>query len=192
MGGFQLMSGIGNNKPMGVNDRNRGMVDSISSSIEHHVNHHDGLAFNALFSQAPTANDDCIFYLENTSDIDLTVEGVKLSVSAACEIYFKIGASGTRNGATVVVPGNCNGGSGNKADGNFEQGADLDGAPATLNGGYEIERFVFRAATDSESKNFEQDVILPKNTTLTMWCSAAGVTSTVTLPFNYHEAGEAG
>lgn len=181
-----IVGGTGNNLPAGVSGDNRLLVDSVAASVEHHVNHHDQRAYNVLFSQSPTANDDCILYIENSDPLELIIEGITISVDAACEVYFKIKDKGARNSPTPLTPTNSNAGSGNTADGVFEKGADLDGGAATLAEGVEVVRYVFRAAIDSRHINFEQDIILPKNATFTMWCSVAAATITAMLPFNYH------
>ena len=190
--GLILEDGRGKGYSSGVTDENRLMVDSVTASIEHHINHHDGMAFNLLINQSPTAADDCIAYILNSSEDDLCVEGLTLGVTnctADDSIYFKIGDTGTRNSATSLTPVNLNAGSGHIATGTFEKGADLDGGSATLAGGTECERIVLAGVTDLVSKtfNFEQDIILPKNRSLTIWIggSASG-TYYLTLYMNYH------
>lgn len=182
-----IHDGTGSSRAATVNVENKLEVASVTSSIEHHINHSEERAFNVLFSQSPTANDDCIFHLENSDDIDLVMEGITISADAACEIYMKLGDIGTRNSPVTVTPVNCNGGSGKEAAGTFESGVDLDGGSATLGGGVIVEKFVLLAATSSEHHNFEQDIIIPKNKTFTIWCSLLSATVTCTLPFNYHD-----
>ena len=168
----------------GVTLGGRLQVLAVTATTEHHANE-EGQAYHLLFDQAPTAGDDCIIYIQNNDEQAMCIEGIWLSPSGATEIYFQLGDTGTRNAATDVVPTNCNAGSGNSADGTFEVGADLDGGAATLDEGTEVERYVFRAAANSTHFNFEQDVFLPKNSTLTIWSSAI-VTVNGTLVFNYH------
>ena len=182
-----INGGTGNGYAAKVNSSNMLLVSSVSSTVEHYINHINKRAYNIVIEQSPTANDDCIFYMENTSDDGLIIEGVMLSVDAACSVYLKLNDEGTRNSATDVTPVNLNAGSGNTAEGNFEYGADLDGGSATLTGGTIFEKYVFTAATNSDLRNFEQDVILPKNRTLTMWCSSSAATVNATIIFNYHE-----
>ena len=184
--GLTIEDGTGSGREAGVNSENRLSVDAVSFSGEHHANHHDKQAYNVQFSQAPTANDDCIYYMQNTSDTDMVVEGMYLATSAACEVYVKVDNSGTRNSATALTPTNLNRGSGNEADGVFEKGADLDGGAATLTSGIEIARGVFHAALSTSNFNFEQDIILPKNSTLTIWCDTAATTITALVDFNSH------
>jgi len=180
-----IEDGKGTGRKAAVSNDNFLKTRAVTVSIEHYINHHNGEAFNILFQQAPTAGDDCIFYMENSSDDDVVVEGLTLAVSGACEVYIQINDVGTRNAATDVVPSNLNASGSKLGDGEFEYGADLDGGAATLAGGYEIERYVFYAATNSSAFNFEQDVILQKNRTLTIWCDAI-VTVTGTVIYNQH------
>jgi hypothetical protein len=184
--GLQIEDGQGTGRQAGVNSDGYLKVAAVVATVEHHVNHHHGDSYTMSFSQAPTAGDDCILFIKNTSDVDMTIEGMYLSVSGACEVYAQINNSGTRNAASVNTPVNVNAGSGHTADGTFETGADLDGGAATLSAGDEVGRGVFRAATNTTWYNFNQDLILPKNKTLTLWVSAV-VTVTGMVEFNYHE-----
>lgn len=184
--GLQISDGKGSGHQVKVDSENRLSVASIESSVEHYINHKDGKAYNCLFEQAPTAGDDCILYLYNSSDFDMVIEGITTAVSQACELYFQLNDQGTRNAATELTPVNLNVGSGNKAEGTFEKGADLDGGAATLTGGIEFDRLKFTAATDSNHYNFEQDIIVPKGFTMTIWCDTAATNILGTIVFNYH------
>jgi hypothetical protein len=182
---MQIEDGAGSGTKAQVNIENRLAVTAISSSVEHHTNHHDGAAYHVLWSQVATAGDDCIFYMSNDAEEDITCEGISISVSGAAEIYIQSGDTGARNTATDLTPANCNFGSGRTAEGTFEQGADLDGGAATLAGGTEVERYVFRGQTNTAHINFPQDFIMPKGSTLTVWSSTTA-TVVCTLYFNYH------
>ena len=184
---MQFEDGKGRGHRCAVNEDNRALTEAVISTIEHFCNHAKSDAYQLPFEQSPTAGDDCIFYVSNDDQTkDMSVEGFVLSVDQACELYFQLNDKGTRNGATDIVPVNMNAGSGKSAIGTFEQGADLDGGAATLTGGTEFTRMIFRAATDSAYWNFEQDIILPRNATLTLWCSNAAATVNAAMIFNYH------
>jgi len=190
--GLQIEDGKGRGNSVSVNASNKLATEAVSSSVEHHVNHADGNAYAVPFSQSNTAAGDCIFYMKNTSDTDMIIEGITLGVHTATaddSIYFKLGDVGTRNSATDLTPVNLNRGSGKSATGEFEKGADLDGGSATLTGGEEFERIVIAGITDKVSANFNfvQDIILPKNKTFTIWVDGSGTgTWFVTVNFNYH------
>jgi len=178
----------GTGRIAGVNEENRIIVEAVSASVEHHVNHHDGAAFNALFAVNPDGADDCIFYLKNEDDKDLVIEGVWWQTSAAEEVYYQIGDTGTAvktNGADIT-PVNLNAGSGKTADAvcysNTADGAvDITG----LSGGSTFQKLWLTSAT-SEFFNMGQDVILPKNQTFTICCVGGDTLLRGTVVFNFH------
>lgn len=183
---MRIEGGTGNGYAAKVDSENRLFSDCITRSAERHANEDHGEAYHVLFSQSPTANDDCIFYMTNNSETrNLIVEGIWLYVSAASTVTIKLGDKGTRGSATTLTPVNCNAGSGNTADGTFEKGADLESG--TLTGGSTVEMYTFTAAATSKFFNFEQDIILPKNQTLTIYSSLSTATVTGTVVFNCHE-----
>ena len=170
---------------------NKLQVHAVIQTVERHTNAEHGDAYHCVFSQSPTAADDCLFYMVNSSDDnDIIIEGVWLGFINADgddpEVYFKVGDKGTRDNATALTPANCNAGSGKAADGTFEKGVDLDAG--TLTGGTEIERYVFANTQNHTTShfNFEQDIIIPKNETFTMWATDAQATYYVTIVFNFH------
>jgi hypothetical protein len=190
--GFRI-EGASNGVHANVTEDGRLKVNSIIVTEEHHANHVNNSAYNVTFSQSASAVDDCIFYMQNTDSTDMIVEGITLGFKNAgsvdAEIYVKLGNTGTRNSAVDVTPVNLNVGSGKTADGIFQYGPDLNGGVAELTDGSEIERFIFPNVQDLQTNhfNFQQDVILPKNTTLTIWVTDPDATFYVTLPFYYHK-----
>ena len=189
---MQIEDGTGRGFKVKISRENFLEVHAITQTVESHVNHVHGSSYHCVFNQSPTAGDDCFFYMVNNSDENhIIIEGVYIGVQGAtaddAEVYFKLGAKGTRGSATALTPVNCNTGSGRAADGTFEKGADLEGG-GTLTGGSEIERYVFAGVQDQVSKhfNFEQDIILVKNETLTIWATDAGATYYITVVFNFH------
>ena len=186
---MKITDGTGSGKAATVNEENQLRVAAVQVSEEQHANHHEGQAYNVMFDKSPTANDDCIFYMENNSDtLDIIVEGISLQIDGAGEVYLKLNAVGTRNAATALTPVNLNAKSGNAADGTFEHGVDLDGGAAGLSGGTETYRWVFAAANNSTDFNFEADIILGKANTITVWCSALARTIHGSLIFYFHRA----
>jgi len=184
-----LQGGTGNGYAAGVTSENMLTTLATTVSLERHTNQSEGRAFHCLFEQAVTAGDDCLFYMVNNADREIVIEGIDLYVSAACEVYVKLNAKGTRNSATALTPVNCNAGAGTVADGTFEKGADLDGGAAGLTGGSVVHRWKFTAAASSAHRNFEQDIILPKNATLTIWNDTTGANTMGTVVFNFHSEG---
>jgi len=186
------MSGIqieGHSKGLtaGVNDEGRLESDCVTTSFEQHTNIHESKSYYMGFEQSPTANDDCIGFIKNGSADDIIVSAILIQVSAACDVYIKLGDSGTRNAATDVTPVNGNAGSGNTASGDFEKGADLDGGAATMAGGSTVAIFRFVAATNSAVYTPPSSWILPKNTAMSIWCSSSAATVLANVLFFYHD-----
>jgi hypothetical protein len=182
--GFQIEDGRGKGKSLGITVENRAMTDAVECTIEHHVNHYHGLAFQMNLEQTPTGPDDCIVYMKNLDDVDMVVEEAIVYVSGACEIYVVGGDTGTPVGGNPVTPANCNLASGYTADGTFLSGNNITG----LSGGTELFRFKFTGTTPSTSVNFPQDIIIPKNQTLTIYCDTGSITLLCSIAFNYHDA----
>ncbi len=131
----------------------------------------------------------CIFYLKNLDNDDLVIEGIWIQTSAAEEIYFKIGDQGTaiKTEGADITPVNLNSGAGATADvlcySNTGDGAvDITG----LSNGATFQKFWFTAASDTKHLNFEQDVIITKNQTFTIYCVGGDTLLRGTLVFNFH------
>lgn len=189
-----IADGTGKGKLARVDDENYLRVHSVMETLAHHANDFHGDAYSVTFNQSPTAGDDCIFYMVNSdSNTDIIITGMWLgfinATAVDAEVYFKLGAKGTRNSATVLTPANLKSASGNAADGTFEKGADLDGGAATLTGGAEIERHVFADVQNQVSAyyDFKEDLVLAKNETFTIWATDAGATYYATVVFIFHQ-----
>lgn len=169
---MHIDDGTGKGTRVEINSENRMLTETISTTPEHHANRSHGLSFNAIFAVNPDGVDDCIFYLKNGDDIDLVIEGVWWQTSAAEEVYYKLGDTGTAvktNGADIT-PANLNAGSGKVADvtcySNTGDGAvDITG----ISGGTTIQKLWLTSAT-SNMFNCEQDLIITKNQTFSIYC----------------------
>jgi len=164
---------------------------AVTETNEHHVNQDEGNSYNALFAVNPDGADDVIFYLKNTDEKIMIIEGVWLQSSGAEEVYLKLGDTGTAvktNGADIT-PVNLNAGSGHTADclcySNTADGAvDITG----LTGGLTFQKIWMTAAADTKYFNFEQDLIIPKNQTFTIYCVGGDTNIRGTVCFLFHEA----
>ena len=176
-----------NGTVVNVNSEGRAMTTCITSSSEHHINHHEGEAYNALFAVNPDGADDVIFYLKNQSDEDLVIEGVWWQTSAAEEVYYKIGDTGTAaktSGAdiTPVTPNSRNKTADCLCYSNVSDGAvDITG----LSGGSTFQKLWLTSAT-SGFFNCEQDVIIQKNQAFTIYCVGGDTLLRGTVVFNFH------
>jgi len=157
-----------------VNNDNMLWTKAIIETMYQHVNSKHFEAYQLQFNKAATGNDDCVLYMKNNSDHDLIIHTLRLSISTADEIYFKIGDTGTPVGGTAIIPVNLNAGSAKVAEGVFQHGVDITG----LSGGTEVERIRTVSATYLGTTNwhYPAGIILPKNQTFTLWIATAATT----------------
>ena len=182
-----ITGGTGNGFALGVNSENRAVVEAISSTVEHHINHHGKAAYNVVFTAtSEAAVTRCFYYMKNDDDVDMCIEGLWLNIDKATTITVQLNNIGDPDSGTAITPAILNAGAVASASGTFEYGADLGNAGATLTGGVLSEQFVYTGARESHYVNFEQDIILPKNTVLMLWTSAATTLVNATVVFNYH------
>ena len=184
-----IKDGTGKAYLAAVDIDNRLKTSAVQSSVEHHINHDEGEAYNLLFEVTAGDADLTIVYMQNGNSTDIVVEGIYVYVSAACELELKRGASGTRNAAVTETPVNLNAGSNQSAAGVFESGADLAGGAATLDGN-EVTMFKYKFVGEMATKffNFDQDIILPPNQVMTLTCDTNACTVHGMIPFNYHNS----
>lgn len=181
--GLVLEGGTGKGYSAGVTADNRMMVDAISYTIEHYINHKTGQAYNVLFSATPTGAGDCFLYVKNQSENALSIEGVRLHLPASEYIDLKVGDIGTPVGGSNITPSNLNAGSGNIATGVFQNGNDITG----ISGGVIVERIYHLTSLGSEYYNFDQDIIIPKNGVFAAYCEAGTTALAGTLVINFHD-----
>jgi len=175
---------------MSVDSEGRAEVAAVVTSRESHANWVHGEAYSAPFACDPDGAADCFFYLKNQDDKDLIVEGLELTAAGADEIYVVIGATGTAvktNGADIT-PVNLNAGSGNEADvlcySNTADGAvDITG----LSGGSTVKYIWITAAATTAYFNHEQDIIIPKNYTYSLWAVGGDAAIRGTVLFHFHD-----
>ena len=179
---MQIDDATGTGNKAGVDAENRLMADTVSSSLEHHTNMYHGAAYSLLFSATPTGAGDCFLYIKNEDDEELIIEGFGLYLEADEYIDIVIGDTGTPVGGTDITPGNCNSGSGSIASGIFENGNDITG----LTGGTRIYRIYHANSKETNYTNFEMDIILAKNTTLTMYIQTGTTALAGFLDMLYH------
>ncbi len=175
-------------EPTVVTPKGKARTYSVTESEEHHTNESDGLCFTWQFSEDADANDDCIFYLRNTDDRGLMLEGIDLYVTSDAEVYIELGGSGTTATGTAITGTNMNAGSGNVADVTCIHDGDVE-AGGTFSGSTECNRYKYTEGTtyDTHHINFPMDIVIPKNQVFTLWCSAAGVVIVATLYGYFHD-----
>ena len=180
--GIQIEDGKGSGRNAEVDNNNHIVVNAISQSIEHYVNHVEGNAFNLLFDATPTGVGDCFLYIKNTGDEELSFEGMWLKLAADEYIDVKLNDTGTPIGGGSITPANLNSGSGNTVTGTFQDGNDITG----LSGGTTVARLYHASGNGSKDYNFDQDIILAKNGVLTLYCETGTTALAGMLVFNIH------
>ncbi len=181
MPSVQIGDGGGSGRAAKVTPLQQLETFSQSVSAEHYANHRLGQAFADRLRQTAGGNDVCLAYMENTGEKTFILEGVTQAVDGACELYIELNNEGTRNSPTDNVPVNLNTGSGITMDITMEHGTDLAGGAATLTTGDEVERAIYRAATNSAHANFAADIVVRPGGTVTLWCDTTGVEVVSTL-----------
>ncbi len=172
------------NKSMEVTSEGRAKVLALSVPLGHHINHDHGDAYTINVSVTPTGAGDCFFYMKNLSETDIIIEKICLYVAADDIISLNISDTGTPVGGTDVTPVNCHAQEGRQAEGTFQYGVDITG----LSGGKLLHRFFFNGGDTSKEFNFNNNIILPKNSTLTLWATTGNAVVMFTIPIFYHEA----
>jgi hypothetical protein len=162
---MKLTDGTGNSYAAKVDDGNRLHVVSLTKTSEHAANHDEGEAYSISFSSTPTGAGDCFFYIKNEDEKDMIIEGIGMYLPAAEYFDVVIGDSGTPVGGSDITPVNLNAGSGKTASGTFLSGNDITG----LSGGSVVYRIYKVSGTGSEYNNFDQDIIIPKNATFSLY-----------------------
>jgi hypothetical protein len=181
--GIIIEDGTGNGYTTQVSKENKLEVNAVTQTKEHYINHHEGQAYNVLFEITPSGAGDCFFYMKNSSENDLVIEGIWIKLAANDYIEIKIGDTGTASGGTDVTPVNLNAGSGNVAEGTFQHGVDITG----LSGGSTALKLWHVSSAGSNYTNFNQDVFIPKNKILSLYIGTGTASISGGIVFNYHD-----
>ncbi len=163
--GLQIESGSGNGQSAKVTDDGRLAVAAIAASPEHYFNHSKGQAYTASFSATPTGAGDCFFYMKNTGEPDIIIEGFGLWLAANEYIDVNLRDTGTAANGTDITPVNLNTSSGNSPITTIQNGNDITG----LSGGDLAYRVYHASSQDITYTNFEMDIILTKNGVFTLY-----------------------
>ena len=187
-----IEDGTGSGKTARVNSENRLQTIAITSTVEHHINHEEGEAYSFITQQTPAYSDPsgasgdiCFAYIKNTNSIDLCLEeiDIRLGGTSQAEIIKVLGkTTGDPIGGNTITPVNLNLGSGKEADGTFQAGSEI----TEISGGTELHRIYIGSSNTSETFNFGQDIIVPKNNIITLWAINLNVEIDIVILFNYH------
>ena len=177
-----------NAMPADVTDERMLRALCVSESLEGHTTRGHGQSFTWQFSNDPAAADDCIFYLKNNDDLPLILGGIDLYITDDCEVYLKLGGTGTTAAGTVVTGANMNAGSGLAADVTCLHAEDVE-AGGSFTGAVECNRFKYTTGTtvDTHNVNFPMDIVIPKNQVFSLWVNTISIVITGTLYGFFHE-----
>ena len=172
---MQINDGTGKAFSLKVDDENTAHVLAITSEDQHHANDAHGEAYTMDIDGIQTDGTNYwIAIIKNTSDVEMHITSITGWVSSFSntQIYEAyIGGEFTyASNGTVVVPTNCNAGSGKTATGDFYVN-DGSGNITTVTTGTLIGRYIFDATVTKWSKN--SNWILPKNQCFMIWSNLA-------------------
>ena len=116
----------------------------------------------------------CFLYIKNLSNLDMIVEGIDIRLAGTdqMEIIEVVANDGeVPVGGNTNTPVNLNLGSANQADGTFLSSSEITG----MTYGVTMFRYYIGSSSTTQPFNFEQDLIVPKNNTLTLWATNGDV-----------------
>jgi hypothetical protein len=157
-----------------VNSQNQISVASVAVTKEHNINLRHEDAYNFLFSHShiDSSASCCILYMQNTSDKPIICEGMIIRCSGNQIFTIKVAEYGNPIGGNEAIPANLNAGSNRLAAGLFLNDSCISG----LSGGREIIKlYTGSGYIESKSWNFDADIIIPQNQTLSIYISNANV-----------------
>jgi hypothetical protein len=162
---------------------------AVVMSKGQHTNEVEGTAYTLLAIVTPDGADPsaslgvpCIFYLKNTSDANLVITDVRTWAESAeyIDVYFN--QTGTPIGGNEATPINMNLSSGKQASGVFLGSSRITG----MSGGNLFDRLRVQADDGDHLFTWEEGIIMPKNTILTVYAGTGGISIETSISFYYH------
>ena len=154
-----------------VNNEGKLEVCAVTKTFQLHVNEAEGQSFSMLIDKTPTGASDCFAYLKNNSDKELWISSMNMWAATDEVIEVKLNDTGTPVGGTVSTPVNRNAGSGNVADGTYEDGVNITG----LSGGDVVDYIFLDGAAGGNKHSWDSFLIIPKGKTLTLYAITGGI-----------------
>ena len=169
-----IEDGAGTGYKTGVTDENMLQTLSITSALEHYINHHNQESYSVMFPFTVSGTNKCIGYIQNNNVLDLVVSEWMVSASADTIISFKLNDSGTPGDSpATVTPVSRNAGSGTEAQVTAYVASSAANGISGLSGGSIVAGMQVRAVSPSQYYSALSGLILPKNKILTIYSSAA-------------------
>jgi len=182
--GFQIEDGSGKGYQAKVNNESMISVYAVIDSKQSHTNIRHGTSYNLLFSQTGDSTaSSCILYIKNEDIEPLIVKGIGANVASDEYIEVVLNDSGTPVGGSAIAPVNLNSGINNVAEGVFQSGSNITG----LSGGSKAFKLFYVGGEPTKYFNFDQDIIVARNRTLTLYCVNGGILIEGFVSFFFHE-----
>ncbi len=180
--GLIIEDGKGSGKTAAVNSENKLETLAITSTLEQHVNHHEGEAYTAMFSVTPTGAGDCFGYIKNNSEIDMLITSLMIRCASDEIVQIKLNDEGTPVGGSGITLVNRNAGSGKSADVTSQQGVDITG----LSGGAVVAGAFVKGGESSLQVNITTSLIIPKNKVITFYAVTGTAALMVGAEVHFH------
>jgi hypothetical protein len=169
-----IKDGAGTGNVARINEENRLDVESVSRSIDQHINElyqkYFSLPFDAI---DPTGADDYFFYMKNTGTKNLHITDFRLRSTVAGTVEIRA-VSGTASSGTTVTPVNRTIGSTNTITATVETGADITGL---TNDGVLFYHRLDTADEEEHLKISAHIIIPPGQAVALLWDAATGALS---------------
>jgi hypothetical protein len=171
-----IKDGAGTGNTLRINEENRADVESVSRSIDQHINElyqkYFSLPFDAI---DPTGADDYFFYLNNTGTKNIHVTDIRVRSTVAGVVEVR-SVTGTASSGTTVVPVNRSIGSSESLVATIETGADITGLSNT---GVIFYQSLDTANEENHLKISAHIIIPPGQAIALLWDTSTGILSGV-------------
>ena len=165
-----------------VSEENNLMTEAIDVPFGHHTNNVHEEAYNIVVSKTPTGAGDCFLYVKNNCACNIFITSIKVYAAADEFVQIKLGDTGTPVGGSANTPRNLNAGSGHTADCTCEDGVNITG----LTNGNVVDDLFQKGGNPVRKFSYDSALIIPKNSTITLWAVNGGTAVKVTLGMYFH------
>jgi hypothetical protein len=164
-----IKDGRGSGYKAAVDNENRLMTRSVTTSVEHNHNILHGSAYNMVFSVTPSASDAPFLYIKNTDSYNLVLSGINIRSSIDNVITLNLGDTGSLIDGVDIVPSSLNASSKRTPVGVFKKLLELE----NIDGGVPTALYYVPGDNLSRHFNFEIDIAIPKNTVASFYSKNA-------------------
>lgn len=160
------------------------LLQTLSQTFvfDHYVNHVNRKAYSCVIEQTPAGAGYSFFYIKNNDDSDLIITSFTVYTPSVETINVYLNSSGTAVG-TDYTPINRYSGSANTASVTCIVGNNVTGL---TNGNLVDKIIVLGSSVGMIKHNWVSDLIIPKNTTLSLTATTGSIKINATLSFYFH------